>query len=329
MWLFNWNKQETAKTSRKYGWNHENEVSLPESEFSYKVMKYHANLDSISEVDLRKTYTIPVYDQGQLGSCTSNGWIFCYEYEILKQNEPYIPMSRLMHYYCERKLLGTVNDDSGAQISTGAKVVSTEGVCLESLWPYDISKFSENPPSNCWDDIKYHKGMKVERVRKTIKDLKQNLMDGFPIVFGFKVYESFEQTGADGIVKMPDTKTEQLLGGHCVVCTGFCKKDGKDYFIIRNSWGDKWADGGYCYMPFEFLTSSSGLLGFQELCSDFWTIKLVKNETDPNVPLTNEQTLAKIKELLKMSSAENSLEAYFDSIRNLVVDVESKKQKTA
>jgi C1A family cysteine protease len=44
--------------------------------------------------------------------------------------------------------------------------------------------------------------------------------------------------------------------------------DSKQVFIIRNSWGSSWADKGYFYMPYAFITSNN--------CSDFWTIKIVK-----------------------------------------------------
>jgi C1A family cysteine protease len=324
MWLFYGNQAKV--TTRKYGWDH-TEQSLPESEMPYKVMRYHPNLESVSEVDLDKKFHVDIYDQGQLGSCTSNGWVYCYEYEMLKQGESYLPMSRLMHYYCERK---DKENDTGAQIKDGAKVLTEEGMTLESLWPYDISKFSEKPPQNCWDDMQYHKGVKVERVKKTTKDIIQCLLDGTPVVFGFMVYDSFEKVSKENpYVPIPDTKKESLLGGHCVVINSYFVKDGKKWFGIRNSWGPNWADNGRCYMSEDFLMHNVGVLGMQELCSDFWTVKLVKDEQDPNVPVTESQKLEHIKRLLGIESVENNLVNLYDGIRKLVVNVEFKKPKSS
>lgn len=318
----------TPKVTRKYGWNHNETLSEEEeTKFTYKVMNYHPNLGAVKEVDLRNTH-IEVYDQGQLGSCTSNGWCYCYEFEMLKQNEEYIQMSRLMHYYNERVLNNTVETDSGAQIKDGADVLMKKGMTIESLWPYVIEKFAENPPQNCWDDMQYHMGTKVERVKKTIKDIKQCLIDGYPVVFGFRVYESFEETGADGIVKIPDVKKEKLLGGHCVVCVGFKMINDKEYFIIRNSWSSSWADHGFCYFPTEFMVSTSGVFGRQELCSDFWTVKKVCDVSDPNVVETDEQKLEHVKKMIGVDSSNNDLEELFNGIKSLVGKVELKKSQT-
>lgn len=62
---------------------------------------------------------------------------------------------------------------------------------------------------------------------------------GYPFVFGFTVYESFEseQVAQTGIVPMP-APGETVVGGHCVVAVGY--DDSKRTFIIRNSWGTGW-----------------------------------------------------------------------------------------
>jgi len=95
--------------------------------------------------------------------------------------------------------------------------------------------------------------------------MKHTLSAGWPFVFGFVVYESFESgiTAQTGIVSMPK-KGEKVLGGHAVVAVGY--SDDKKWIIVRNSWGSKWGDKGYCYMPYAYFISSS-------LSSDFWTIR--------------------------------------------------------
>src|SRR5215469_16450494 len=98
-----------------------------------------------TKVDLRSQCP-PVYDQGQLGSCTANAIAGALHFDELKQKmrNSFVP-SRLFIYYNERSIEGTVSSDSGAQLRDGVKAVSKLGVCPEPEWPYDISKFTDKP----------------------------------------------------------------------------------------------------------------------------------------------------------------------------------------
>jgi C1A family cysteine protease len=271
----------SVKPVRKYGWKKdkysERDVATRPELSTFKKFNYHPMLKCINEVDLRP-FCPAVVDQGQLGSCTANGLTAAYEFCMIKQEKKYEPMSRLFLYYLEREMEGTVDQDSGAEIHDGVKVMNTEGLCLESLWPYDITKFTVKPDSKCHDDLKLHKAVKGERVQQTMDDMKQCLLDGFPIVVGVQVYESFESEAVlkTGMVSIPDTTTEKLMGGHCMMCCGIKQIDGKDYFIVMNSWGTEVMDKGFCYIPAEYLTNTY-------LASDFWTIKLVDDEPDSNI----------------------------------------------
>src|SRR3954452_16783911 len=75
-------------------------------------------------VDLRKQCP-PVYDQGQLGSCTANAIGGAIEFDQMKEKLPeiFIP-SRLFIYYNERVIEGTVNTDAGPMLRDGIKTVA-------------------------------------------------------------------------------------------------------------------------------------------------------------------------------------------------------------
>src|SRR5690242_1703411 len=103
-------------------------------------------------VDLRKNCP-PVYDQGQLGSCTANAIGGAIQFEQLKQNKKhsFVP-SRLFIYYNERSMERTINSDSGAQIRDGIKTVNKLGVCPETSWTYsdDGKRFLLKPSADCY-----------------------------------------------------------------------------------------------------------------------------------------------------------------------------------
>jgi C1A family cysteine protease len=214
-----------------------------------------------SQVDLRPQCP-PVYDQGQLGSCTGNGWAGAAEFLLLKQGLTDFVPSRLFIYYNERVMDNDVATDAGAAISDGAHVVSTQGCPHETLWPYDITKFAAQPPQTAYQDGLLHLLMQVQQVSQDLTSMKEVLASGLPIVIGFTVYPSFEtsQVTETGIVPLPGHH-EKPVGGHCVLVVGY--DDTKSTFIIRNSWGTSWGMAGYATMPYAYLTNP-------RLSSDFW-----------------------------------------------------------
>src|SRR5206468_2985246 len=82
------------------------------------------------KIDLQKQCP-PVYDQGQLGSCTANAIGGAFEFELMKQKTAVFIPSRLLIYYNERVMEHTVDIDSGAQIRDGMKSVNKQGACPE------------------------------------------------------------------------------------------------------------------------------------------------------------------------------------------------------
>jgi C1A family cysteine protease len=219
----------------------------------------------------------PVYDQGQIGSCTANAIAGAHEFVQIKSKlaapSPFTP-SRLFIYYNERALESTVGSDSGAQIRDGIKSIAHQGVCREDpTWPYDgdpfppNNKLTQKPSAAAYTEGAKYTAVQYQRVPQVLAQLKGCLASGYPFVFGFTVYDSFEsqQVAQTGVVPMPQP-AEQVLGGHAVQAVGY--DDAQQRFIVRNSWGTGWGIQGYCTMPYLYLTDGS-------LASDFWTVRLV------------------------------------------------------
>ncbi len=165
-------------------------------------------------VDLRPQCP-PVFDQGQLGSCTANAIAAAIEFERMKQKlQDFIP-SRLFIYYDERAMEGTADSDSGAQIRDGIKSVANQGACPENEWPYDISKFMVKPGQQCYQDALKDRAVQYSRVARNLDQMKGCLASGYPFVFGFTVYQSFESPAVakSGIAPMPQ-HGDAPVGGH-------------------------------------------------------------------------------------------------------------------
>ncbi len=246
---------------RKMGWK----PSLPD----LRDHKYSAYLPVRSlamlppKVDLRP-HCPPVYDQGELGSCTANALAGLAQFLLIRAGKPSFVPSRLFVYYNERVLEDSVSEDSGASLTDGIKVLNKIGAPHESLWWYNVKKFAVKPGKAVYADAAKHllgEYLSVDNTR--IEEIKTVLSAGYPVVFGFTVYDSFmsDATAKTGVVRMPGKK-EKIQGGHAVALVGY--DDSDHTFLVRNSWGIGWGDGGYCHMPYAYVTD-------RDLSDDFWT----------------------------------------------------------
>ena len=199
-------------------------------------------------VDFRTTnskFMPSVLDQGSLGSCTANACSNALRFILRKQKIKDWQPSRLYIYWFARFLVGTTIEDSGAYIRDTMTAIHTYGACDETLLPYNVNKYKLKPSNLSVRNATPHtRDFKYFSVELSLTYIKQCINAGFPIVFGMDVYESFESQHVSntGLVSMPNTSTEELLGGHVVTMYGY--DDNKKHFIVMNSWGDRWGERG-------------------------------------------------------------------------------------
>ena len=241
---------------KQYGWL----PDIPDKrDLLYSVIKPRVKLPH--KVDLRESCS-QVEQQGKLGSCTANALSGNIEYLDNFSDPGYTDVSRLFIYYNERELEGTEDYDAGASLRDGIKTLKKTGYCWEKAWPYKIALFDRKPPLRCYEEARQHRIQSYYRIHN-LQEMLICLSQGYPFVFGFTVYESFESAAVtrSGVANMPK-KGERVLGGHAVMAVGYDQKEKR--FLVRNSWGRGWGQDGYFTMPFKYL---------ETLAADFWTIR--------------------------------------------------------
>lgn len=230
-----------------------------------------------SSVDLR-AWCSPIEDQGDLGACTANAGVGLMEYYERRAFGQHLEGSRLFLYKATRDLLGW-RGDQGAYLRATMKAMALFGVPAEKYWPYRVADFDREPPAFCYAFAQNYQAENYFRLdppgrsgSNVLGTVKHFLAAGLPSMFGFSVYSSMPPIG-DGKGDIPyPGKGDRLAGGHAVMTVGYddAKKIGKEKgaLLIRNSWGIKWGEQGYGWLPYAYVEAS--------LAVDFWT--LVKAE---------------------------------------------------
>ena len=233
--------------------NNENVIINKKGNTTLKTVKSSPNSFTVSNLPT-------ILDQGNLGTCVTNAFSFC----VSSQTKNNILLSRLFLYAVCRSIdFIPLNQDDGTTIRSACKAITTYGACKESVYPYNISQFSNLPPLNVFNNCKNFRKFTYLFISQNITSIKNCLSTyNCPIIFGFLVYSSFlkSNVATTGVVPLPNKKTETLEGGHCMCIVGY--NDSTKMFTCANSWGTNWGKKGYCYIPYDYLLDP-------KLASDF------------------------------------------------------------
>jgi C1A family cysteine protease len=233
-------------------------------------------------VDLRP-FCSPIEDQGALGSCTANAGVGIVEYFERRAFGRHIDASRLFLYKVTRNLLKW-HGDTGAYLRTTMGGMALFGVPPESYWPYVIADFDKEPAAFCYAFAQNYQAIQYFRLdppginpNALLQRIKIYLKAGLPSMFGFTVYGSITQASDDGDIPYPSGR-DRVAGGHAIVAVGYDDKrkiknephgpTTTGALLIRNSWGTRWGDRGYGWLPYDYVTN--------RLAVDWWV--LLRNE---------------------------------------------------
>lgn len=213
-----------------------------------------------SSVDLRPGMdNVPdVKDQGNIGSCVANATATMYE-TVMDRNSQgaagrdFTP-SRLYLYYWFRNFEARL-DGEGGYLKDAFEVLENKGVCPESLWPYNTPKQNEQPPVECdkaaqaWKITEYQDliatpvAQRALATEKVINNVKHSIASGRPVVLGLIVSKSFVDLRSNKDWRTHTYNLNETVGGHAVCAIGY--DDSVQRFLVQNSWGPEWGDGGF------------------------------------------------------------------------------------
>ena len=220
-----------------------------------------------------------IEDQGSLNSCTASAAIALMEYFQKKSFGKYIDGSRLFLYKATRNLM-QIEGNVGTSIRNTMKAMALFGVPPEEYWPYDEAKVNVEPNPFCYAFAQSYQALKYFRLdpagitnKVLLAQIKAILVSGFPCVFGFTLYSSiYDESNPRGHIPYPHQR-DKAEGGHSVVAVGYDDykviknaddEETEGALLIRNSWGSRWGEGGYGWLPYEYILKG--------LTADWWSL---------------------------------------------------------
>lgn len=223
------------------------------------------------KVDLRPQMTA-VENQGETSSCVANAVAGAYEYLVKRHlGEDAYDVSRLFIYYNARAASGCEGEDAGSVIGDAIEGLREHGACSEGTWPFDEEAVIEEPTEDAYEEAARFLVEDVQNIPTDLVAWRSCLAEGNPIIFGVSLFNSFDSHRKKGLVPVPTNKetARESHSGHAMLCVGYSDPD--QLFIVRNSWGTDWGDGGYCYIPYSYLMNAK----FND--GDSWIIRRLEN----------------------------------------------------
>jgi len=155
------------------------------------------------------------------------------------------------------------------QTDLGDALIATVGQTFapEDLWPYDSKvawawrdcpKASGTGDGACGKPVDKAKVAELEKkpivvieqvewLPKDFELMRQKIAAGEDPIFAMRLPRHFKPVGKAGSQYIPDYQDE--AGGHAMAIAGYALGDkGDNYFLLHNSWGPKWGDGGYAWI---------------------------------------------------------------------------------
>uniref|UniRef100_A0A914X5P0 Cathepsin L-like n=1 Tax=Plectus sambesii TaxID=2011161 RepID=A0A914X5P0_9BILA len=217
--------------------------SLANENYTTFLTSLNANIPR--SVDWRqKGYVTRVKNQGQCGSCWAFSATGALEGQNKRKTGRLVPLSEQNLVDCTRaKPYGNLGCKGGWAAQSFQYVKDNRGIDTESSYPY------EGKDSQCRFKRQFVGAVAngFVRIKKGDEGQLQNAVATIgPVSVGIDASHSSFGQYKGGIYYQPGCEARKI--NHEVLVVGYGRENGKDYWIVKNSWSPNWGEKGYIRM---------------------------------------------------------------------------------
>jgi acyl-coenzyme A thioesterase PaaI-like protein len=198
-------------------------------------------------VDLRSMLG-PVRDQGSRPTCLA----FAASDAHAGLRPGWAPLScEFAFHHAQRRAARLPSQ--GALLSATLETLREDGQPEEAGWPY-LAKLPADtaswvPPPTVGEVF----ARDGETTSATVSAAVKELDEGHPLILLLQLSASFFRPGPDGVVDPAPGEVPEQERRHAVIAVGHGEVDGQAAILVRNSWGGRWAAGGYAWLTEAFV----------------------------------------------------------------------------
>lgn len=201
-----------------------------------------------------------VLDQGQEGACTGFALAAVINYLLRSRFQKDTVSPRMLYEMARRYDEWPGEAYEGSSARGAMKGWARHGVCLDATWPMTKAGAEHLTEAVSEEARRFPGGAFYRVMHREVRDMHAALVEVGILYVTLMVHDGWFEPGPDrlkvdflesGTIRSIDLPVIQRRGeansGHAVALVGYTAEG----FIVQNSWGPGWGEGGFALLPYE------------------------------------------------------------------------------